>query len=187
MAKKDGIPPTDPFQLFINARSFQITATILDQRKEHDFFLGPTMVTEAFALELHIKCLLCLRGISVTPVHEVDQLFDQLDEQDKRRIEMHLNKLLVLHPHHKAAIETGILMDLQSILKRGSNMFLRMRYWHEGILPARDENGHASNAGIGLLADAIMIVLLESCPDWHGRMKGIEKTFKFPGNTRLST
>jgi hypothetical protein len=174
----------DPFLVFVNARSFQLAATVIDAQPQKDFFLWPTIVTESFSLELHIKCLHRLRRRNLWG-HDVRELFYKLSKRDQRQTAKYLQEVVSQHPLYSQATSEGIHLDVDSILMRASNMFMRARYWHELEMPNRDSYGHATTAGIGPLSDAVMQLILDLRPDWREKIKTVK--FKFPGNTRLST
>ncbi|HUT88887.1 MAG TPA: hypothetical protein VMY37_05300 [Thermoguttaceae bacterium] len=170
--KKKRYRPLDPFDAFVNAWGFHSAATVLDKRKETNVFAYPVMVNGAFALELYIKCVHYVRrrrSKKKTFGHELPMLFNNLSKSDKSRIQYHLDRVLEKHPLTVQMIESGILLDIDSILARADGMFDRQRYWHEHPPFGRDASGRAASAGVEPLTNALMLFLLELRPEWNER------------------
>lgn len=157
----------EEFLLFYNARSFHVSATKLGDLPQTDFFLWPTIMCEAFGLELHVKCLLMLRGRTNRDIHGIQSLFDLLSDDDKNRIRDTLQELVLANPLYvEAQSKRALRLDLETVLKRANKMFVRSRYWHEGVEEEALLNDEMCTAGIGTLSDAITKLILEIRPDW---------------------
>ena len=180
--KKRRIPSFDPLLCYINARSYLLASNTLHAQPHASVFFWPTMALEAFCLELHLKCLHRVRRRNING-HDVHKLFGLLSKNDRKRLAAYFHEFITAHPNYAEMAAKGVPFDVDSVLMRASNMFMRGRYWHEGQLPARDPLGYASNAGIGNLSDAINRLLLELHPDWTSKLHAFRLTL--PGMGRL--
>lgn len=175
----------EAFLLFYNARSFHVAATKLEDLPQIDFFLWPTIMCEAFALELHLKCFLTLRNKPFGRIHECEDLFNLLDSDDKDLVRLRLEERILIDPLLRdARAEDGLRLDLESVLKRANRMFVRARYWHEGFTKQSIENDEMCTAGICALTDAITQIILDVRPDWtNEKMKSLSilrKSYRQP-------
>jgi hypothetical protein len=176
-----------PFNIFYNARSYYAAAHFLDQQKRPNLLVFPTIVCESLSLELHLKTLHVLRKRweKIRKNHHIRELFALLSQSDQRRIKNHLKQILQVHPHYDVASDKAGLFKIDSILDRANTMFVNARYWHECPIPT-DAKGRASNAAIGPLTDAIMLLILELRPDWtEEKMRSAE--FDFISRKQQST
>ena len=157
----------DPFDAFVNARSVDSAATVLERREERNLFAWPVMVNEALSLELYLKCLhLVRRRRRGTRTHDVCKLYDLLSKADKKRITRHFDRLVLKHPLAERMLTDGFRIDIPSVLARANGVFENQRYWHERPPLSRDLSGRAGSAGVGILIMAIMLFLLEIKPEW---------------------
>lgn len=177
-----GVPV--PLMVLFSARGFQRAAVVLGEQAEGDLMMWPTITCEALSLELHIKALLEERGNQQFG-HNAEALYKQLPQADRTRIEEHFNRIAPQHQQYKMAVAAGVAMDVPAVLARAQDMFIRGRYWHEGILPKSDSNGHVGNFGIGSLSDAVMERLFDLHPEWKTQLELIQ--FTFPTGTPFTT
>jgi hypothetical protein len=84
----------DPFELLLYATSYWKASTALVRGLALKYpFNMPTFVVEAFALELHLKCLLLVRGKAFNLTHEPKELFAMLDQSDQDLVAEHCKML----------------------------------------------------------------------------------------------
>jgi hypothetical protein len=126
--KRKRLRAIDTFDAFVNARSFDCTATVLDRRQEKNLFAYPMMVNEALSLELYLKCLhFVRRRRRRTHTHNICELFDRLSKLDKRKIREHFDQLLPKHPLINKMIADGYQLDINSVLARTNGVFENQR------------------------------------------------------------
>jgi|SRR3989344_2165368 hypothetical protein len=126
----------------------------------HDFdVISPILVNIAFACELYLKCLLCLRTSKSTKGHNLHKLFMQLSQNDRERIEVIFNERV-----RCSAIATRVRHEfpsldfrLNSILREAADTFVNWRYPHETT--------PNTASAIGELADALQATVIEVKPD----------------------
>jgi hypothetical protein len=156
---------------FVNALSFHSATNALSQCPGNPvdklLLYWPTVVCEAFALELFIKCLLMLRGRKPKKNHDVEGLFKLLSNADQQKIAKYLHEGVTRDDRYDLAAAHGIRLDIDSVLQRTKDSFLRIRYWHEHVPPSPDAHGTRSNAGVGALVVAIYRLLNELRPEWQ--------------------
>lgn len=153
----------DPFQLFLFATAYWRAAAALTKGLNlHYPYNMPTFVVEAFSLELHLKCLLRLRGQLLDPTHEPNDLFRRLAPADQQSIRS-LGKLL---PSDED-------LDIEPILARARGVFKTLRYMHEGHEWPRDATGLAGNAGFDETIRGTRRTILEISPAWSIEYKRI--------------
>lgn len=155
------------FIAFVNACSFQYSATILDRHQDlPDLLAIPALTMEAFSLELFLKAAHLVHGTTPGRSHDTRDLFAALPQADQDAIAGHLNSLVTHNPQYHAAVSEGFHFDVDSILRRASTLFVRLRYWHEGNLPEPDLHGKRYNAGVSDLCNAMRVFLAEINPGW---------------------
>ena len=176
----------DSILLFINARGFHYAAKVVDREESaKSALVWPMMALETFALELHIKALHRVRRRKAPRGHDVSKLFHELSKSDQKKIGSYLSSSLAKHPQHKQFQTDGVAFDVDSILLRARDMFTRARYWHELELPSQDAREHGTNAGVGLLSDAITRLILDLRPEWREKISNFR--FRFPRTGLLPT
>lgn len=174
---KTAPPQNDPFALFVNARSFLFAAGAIDDMNDRkSLAVWPSLVNQAFSLELHTKCLLLVRGQAGAKIHDLEKLFQRVGAADRLEIEKNLSHLVQINPYYIDAKAKGIPLDVDSILMRTKDMFEKGRYWHEGVLPGCDNLGFVGDAGCRPLADAICLLLVKVNPTWTDDFKGYRMT-----------
>ncbi len=185
------VPPVtedekEAVKTFANARGFQIAAGILDRQSDvvRKLVHFQMLASEVFALELSIKALHRLRG-SKPNGHDINALYASLQQGDKDLIAKHYDKLIKQHVAYQWAVTKNIPLDIESVLLRNRDTFIRARYWHEGKNPQSDTEGNISNAGTGTLSDAIRQVILDEYPLWAD--SNLAKAITPPENSRPTT
>jgi hypothetical protein len=157
-------PDPDPFALFLNATCYwRAAAALIGSLKLRYPYNMPTFVLEAFAIELHLKCLLRVRGQLLKDTHEPKDLFEKLDRSDQDLVVANC-KLLSTDPG---------TIDIGSVLKRSAGVFKNLRYVHEGNQWPKDDKGVAGNAGFYEVIRAIRLILLKINPPWEAEYKRI--------------
>ena len=150
-------PDPDPFAVFLNATSYWKAASALVQglklKYPHNM---PIFVVEAFALELHLKCLLRVRGKLLDATHEPRDLFLKLDTSDQN--------LVVAHAKRVQSDPDSI--DVESVLTRSEGVFKKLRYQHEGHQWPLDANGVAGNTGFYEVIQSLRHIILVTNPQW---------------------
>lgn len=174
----------DPFTIYINARGFWFASEVLGKQPHESILMWPLMSNQAFALELHLKCLHRLRRRYVAG-HDIGDLFYKLSKADQRTLARYYIESVRSHPNYLEFAAKGLPLDMESALTRSSDMFIKGRYWHEGELPRRDAGGFSSSAGLGQITDAINRLLLELNPDWPEKIHAFR--FSLPGIRQLTT
>ncbi len=99
MAQNRRVSPAD---VYVNALSFIAAVTALN-RSDADgvdkiLLYTPTVVCEAFALELFIKCLHEIRGTTPERNHDVETLFNALGQPDRDTISKYFDEIIQVHP-----------------------------------------------------------------------------------------
>jgi hypothetical protein len=150
--------------MFMNARGFAVAAAAVDAQGEVPMLLWPKVACTAFSLELYLKCLHRLRRRYIEG-HNVAALFAKLSKADRTRVTTVFDEVKQGHPSYSHFVAAGVLMDIDSVLQRASDMFVTSRYWHELNLPSSDSSGLTSNAGVDRLCDSIRLVITEIKPD----------------------
>lgn len=156
-------------EIYLNAISFLAATRALSMAGKEgvDKLLlhCPTVVCEAFALELLLKCLREIKGLASGKTHDPEVLFASLSPDDQRRIDQHYQRIVQRHPQHHLAITHGLDLTTGSVLLRSKDTFKKIRYGHEGNRPSADNSGKISNAGAGSLCDAIKELIDELHPE----------------------
>jgi hypothetical protein len=175
------------FLAFLNARGFDLIARFANvhaQKEYQSILLFPTMAIETLALELYLKCLHKIRRRNVRG-HDISKLFDKLSKADKKTISKILLEIVRQHANYSAMCSMGVSFDAEAIAQRASDAFEKARYWWERNLPAADDQGHVSNAGIGNFSEAIRGLISKLHPDWDERSTLFR--LEVPGIGRLPT
>ena len=170
--KKSKAKRIKPEDVYVNAVSFRAASMALSLPQPNPvdkiILFWPSVVCEAFALELFIKCLHHIRRRTKVRGHDVEALFGILSKNDKRKVVKYYQEIVQLHPEYQMALKHGIRFDVDSVLLRAKESFIKLRYWHEHNPPSADSSGHISNAGVGSLCDALHRLIDEARPDWPG-------------------
>jgi hypothetical protein len=175
MAKKNkSHRPYSAFDIFINARAFLKATGVLATYNDDQFLMFPFFVSEAFTLELHLKCVHRLRRRYPGRAHTVKDLFESLSKADQKKIDRYLQGIIANHPNADELTAVGVDLDVTSILERSNDMFVRGRYWHEGLLPSPDSRGNKSNAGIAPLVRAVESLIFEIQPEWRAKINRVQ-------------
>jgi len=165
------IPPQD---IYVNALSFYVATMAMSQPEvargvDKLLLYWPTVVCEAFSLELFLKCLHAVRRRQAPRHHDPAALFHDLSKADRKAIDGYFQEAVKLHFQYPLALQHGLSFDIESVLQRTKDTFVRVRYWHEQQRPNADASGKVSNAGVGSLCGAIKRLLDELRPEW-GKM-----------------
>jgi hypothetical protein len=166
--KRKRIPPQD---VYLNAVSFYAASVALShpecaQGVDKVLLFWPTVVCEAFSLELFLKCLHAIRRRKVKKNHDVEALFRDLSKADKKIVTKYFHGIVQLHIEYRLALQHGLTFNIDSVLQRTKDSFVRVRYWHEGQRPNADASGKVSNAGVGSLCAALKRLIDELRPEW---------------------
>lgn len=161
-----------PEDVYVNALSFRVAAMVLSRPDiatgvDKMLLFWPTVVCEAFSLELFIKCLHAIRRRIPKKKHDVEALYQGLSKADRKTIAKYFYEIVQAHPQHDLALKHGITFDVDSVLQRTRDTFIRVRYWHEKQPPSPDASGKVSNAGVGSLCDALNQFIDELRPQWR--------------------
>jgi len=122
------------------------------------------MVLSAFAIELYLKCLLCLETARLHRGHNLKNLFDSLQPKTRARL-TELWDADIMKPERQRVLAfirsrpdgDKLRLDLPSVLVLGANAFEELRYFYEG------------ERSYFLLSDfpnALRAVILERVPGW---------------------
>jgi hypothetical protein len=149
----------DAFLLFCFATSnWKARWALHRQMKLRYPFNMPIFVAEAFTLELHLKCLIRVRGIKLPKrgTHEIAELYNLLTPQDKRRLVKKKTKLTQ--------------DDIDSILERSRGLFALLKYQYEGHeWPLDPKTGKWGNKGFEKLIHAIRDIIKTRQPKWDAK------------------
>ena len=158
-----GMPNPDPFSVFLHATSYWRAASTLTRGLKLPYpYTMPMFVLEAFALELHLKCLLRLRGQLIDPTHEPVELFAKLTPADQQ---------LVISKAKRSQADTDSV-DVQAALIRSTGVFKKLRYLYEGH-DWKVEDGMAGNVGVYETIIGIRLTILDANPKWKEDYKRI--------------
>jgi hypothetical protein len=154
----------DPHRLFVNAGNFQHTIDALVNLTGDVRFGQPIVVLTAFASELFMKCLIVLEQKPYPIGHNLKSLFSKLGVQTRTKIENEWNSQIVPKRSSQiSAIESEIgrklPIDLPTLLGKGGNAFVDVRYAHE-----------KQPTGDFLLQDLLNVLketILEKKPAWR--------------------
>lgn len=177
--------PTEPVFVFINAQAFQLAAEALNVQPDKHIFMYPMAANEAFSLELYLKTLHRVRRRYVEG-HDIEAIFRRLTVTDQQAIELRYNARIMAHRQYHLAVAHGLKLDLDSVLRRCKDAFIKIRYWHEGKMPSQNDDGKVSNAGTGTMCDAIRDYIIDLRPEWGAlgiRNPLILENLPLPGQT----
>jgi hypothetical protein len=161
----------NPVHAFGNAKAFFNAANAIKRSTgDGPLRLQPAMVCIAFSLEVLLKCLHHLRGRHYDQgrdAHNVQFLFGKLDSADKKTITDTFDSLMKQDPSFSALVENNKAVDIDSVLARASELFVTMRYCHEGgPLPTDSQNDYG-DVGIGRLVVAVKDFILQLHPEYE--------------------
>jgi hypothetical protein len=122
------------------------------------------MVLCAFAIELYLKCLLCIETGKVTKEHDLKGLFLRLDSSTRKRLEDLWDESL-RRPDKQRGLDCirglpegeQLQTDLLYVLGIGSHAFEELRYLYET---------KRSKFLLHDFPDMLHRVILEKFPDW---------------------
>jgi len=168
--RKQPAQPLDPLSLYMNAERFRIADNYMRTSGNSDPYLMsiigvPCLVVSAFAIELYLKCLLCIETGSAPQTHNLKALFCDLSHSTQARIE---NLWLddANRPENRAMRKivennTGQAppVDFISSLESGSEAFIRLRYLHENAAPK-------VSFFLAALPTILHNIILEIRPEW---------------------
>jgi hypothetical protein len=163
----------EPFDLFVSASEFRLAARLLarpaNSGKVHYYF--PTAINSVFGLELHIKCLHCIRTGRSIHGHVPRDLFNDLSDSDRKTIEKYFDELVAKDHAFITSQYPRVDMDLAAVLARG-DIYSRYRYRFENRgAEALDRRGLGGTSGLEHLREAIRRLILEIHPDWEKRFE----------------
>ncbi|WMT73871.1 hypothetical protein [Bradyrhizobium sp. Ash2021] len=96
----------------------------------------PLIVLASLTSELFLKCLICIETGDTPREHNLKELFDQLSEGTRARIQRFWDREVAARKREEwdNLEKFGLKMprDLPSALAKGSNAFIRYRYSYEG-------------------------------------------------------
>jgi hypothetical protein len=171
MAKRRIDLPVDAYAIFLQARRFENAASVLPNVVNQFGFPAATLY--AFSLELHFKCLFCIRK-PASPVpfgHQLLDLYRQLDVRDQVALGILTDTYVAKSEVIQAKIKHfGLRFDVMSILVRCNNLFDNIRYFYEHRQHEKDAFGKAGQYGIEAVIEACRQILLDECPDWAKRI-----------------
>jgi hypothetical protein len=156
----------EPVKIYMNAERYRIAYLVMRAEGDKDPTLqatiaSPHMVISVFAIELYLKCLLCLEGQKVPPTHNLKALFRDLKPATKARIEQlwsaYAPRLEPLWQSVEQVTGNAVPRDFLSLLDKSSQAFTELRYLHE------DESG---SFYVGDLVPMLRTVILERQPLW---------------------
>jgi hypothetical protein len=161
----------DPRKIFVHAYHFhesdhRLRNTVPPDRPDQlPLVAHPAMVLSAFASELYLKCLLCAETGSVPDTHNLRDLFKQLNQSTRSRIE-ELWDANIRRPERQRMLEAirqlpggqDVRSDLPYLLDVGANAFIELRYFYEK---------ERSIFLLGDLPNLLHRVILERFPDWQ--------------------
>jgi hypothetical protein len=158
--------PIEPVSIFKHALLFAETDNFLrsrgplspDGRVTPLAIANSTMLLQAFAIELLLKCILLTENKEPPPTHRLDKLHRQVSHKAKRRIlelwDRDARLQLV-----QFAKDTGNPIDLPNALVKCGSAFDRLRYHYE--------DPEKTQFYLGGLLRVLIEVLLEANPEWR--------------------
>ena len=123
--------------VYRHASGFLLADVVLRRQAEADPALAEIvkfagMVTNVFASELFLKCLLLLDGKGESREHNLKKLYDQLDETTKKKILAEWVKMLSETPgqleQQEQRFGVTIPRDLETSLSECGDAFVLLRY-----------------------------------------------------------
>jgi hypothetical protein len=161
-------PQVDASKIYMNAERYRIADNVLRAAGQNDPSLmnviaGPQMMISVFAIELYLKCLLCLETGTLAQTHNLKALFRDLSVATRTRIEQLWNDHTPsLEPYFAVLEQTlgkPIPRDFITRLDMSSRALTELRDIHE------DESGAFL---VGDLPPMLRAVILEKRPLWAG-------------------
>jgi hypothetical protein len=135
------LPKHDPVQIFLQADGFSAAYNLLSSVPRHEAVrIGHVqVVVSALAVELFLKCLICMETGRTSRGHYLRQLFDQLSPDTRRDIDAIWRNEVV---PFRAAMWNGmerlgggtVPRDLPTALSMANKSFEKVRYLYEGDL-----------------------------------------------------
>ncbi|WP_298760085.1 hypothetical protein [uncultured Psychroserpens sp.] len=125
--------------LFNNAMSFKKAGLrCLEEREidndSYEMLMTPVVVNLSFSLELYLKNVLLLKGVSFNRIHYLHKLFDLLDQDTKDQIlKSYFIKSEYRYVDAKDKPYEMFLNWFEDTLNNHSNLFVKWRYSHETI------------------------------------------------------
>lgn len=159
----------DPVKIFQHAEKFYwVLEHLMDAQnaKNIDKIAHPAVTICAFTSELFLKCLVSLGSGKSTSGHNLKKLFDTVDPQIRKRVEVlwdaHIwenHRLKILQRLESKIVRTAVPRNLSWALEAGSDAFEKERYRYEEEKP---------NLKFILsdLPGILRKVILEIHPDW---------------------
>jgi len=152
----------DPFTLFQHAVGIlTVDEFIRDQAPARADFAYTSMLLEAFAVELLLKCLLIIEKKDPPITHRLDKLFRQISHKKKRRLE-ELWEVQARPELTEFAKADGLPTNLPNAIVRCRDAFDRLRYHYE--------EPNKSPFYLGRLPHLLKMVILETKPEWRSRL-----------------
>jgi hypothetical protein len=159
-----------PEAIFQQAESFTESATLLGRTAElgSPQFFFPSIVCDAFGLELYLKCLILVEGDKYSGTHNLELLFNKLTPESQMAIRNACAPVVAkMHEMHQALPrEKGAqplpVLDFDYALRASRNAFEVFRYVHE-----RDEDNRNGDGWFGReIAKRTRERILFLQPDW---------------------
>ena len=164
----------DPLQIFKQADCFYQALAILCNVEPGSVQLAvtigdPVMVIGALTNELFLKCLVCIETGKVPHGHHLRELFEQLNDATRVRIQRTWDNDILMHrraewDHIEAGMGQKIARDLPGALTAASKSFERIRYSYEG-------NTADVQYFLQDLPQLLRRVVVELKPEWKGQDK----------------
>lgn len=175
------MPKIDPQKAFITGEAFlEVGKVMLDALKAGNRnILALAFATNcAIALEIYLKCLLILEiGHPCSGAgHDVYKLFKNLSLETQSELAAEHDKFLANNPDFVKKWkekDTGVSMDLESLLKAGRHAFIKFRYAYEKI--PKD-----TVWGLNGFIKCVRARILSSHPEWEAAFHGTQSTFLDP-------
>ncbi len=152
-----------PFDVFVDATFSWKTAALLGRNG----YKSLAYSLEAFALELHFKCLHELRGRKGSAYgHQIQLSWKGMDKADKKQIKGMLAEKVLNDDLYRVTQRLGYRLDIKTILKRAEDLFVDARYSYEGHLKKKWRVKRGINHGISLLIRVVHDLILNERPKW---------------------
>jgi len=120
-------------------------------------------VNAAFSVELYLKCLLTVEGSEEVPfTHNLKELFQLLREESKGKLRESHNDWVLEDSMMIEVRRHGRKTDLNSLLEEMQDIFVRFRYFYEGLPDVTRDCGF----GLRIFADCLRNRILDLRPDW---------------------
>ncbi len=186
MRKRPPLTCIDPKDIYLHARGFYLIDNIisnLDFDKNPQLLSDasqPSMVLSALNSELFLKCLICLERGIVPTGHHLHDLFFELSEPTRDRIQKLWETEVVpirepmwqkieQHMGHK------LHRDLPGALRDGSRSFEEIRYSYE-------TKGKGARFYLSDLPRILGLTILEKKPEWEHLVRRVSEIPELPGS-----